>query len=125
MTHESGWVRGHEHYHPTAKPGPISMIHRITSRRGGLGACLLLTAMLGACATLDGVTTTLVAEKRVEHVIAGRGAPAVVFENGLGGSLDWWAKVLPEVSRYAMTFAYNRPGIGGSAGAATPRHNAG
>lgn len=61
------------------------MIHRIKSRRGSLVASLQLTAFLGACATLDGVTTTLVTDKCVEHVIAGRGAPAVVFENGLGG----------------------------------------
>lgn len=77
--------------------------------------------MLSACATLDVVTTAVVAEKRVEHVIAGRGAPPVVFENGLGGTLDWWAKVLPEVSTYTTTFTYNRPGIGSSARAATPR----
>jgi pimeloyl-ACP methyl ester carboxylesterase len=38
----------------------------------------------------------------------------VVFENGLGATMDSWAKVLPEVSKVASVFFYNRPGYGDS-----------
>lgn len=75
----------------------------------------------GACATMEGVTASAIADKRVEHVIAGHGGPTVVLENGLGGKLDWWAKVLPEVAKETRVFAYNRPGVGASDEVSTPR----
>lgn len=90
--------------------------------RGWRAAVLVAVGLaLGACATVEGVTTSIVAERRVEHVIAGQGAPAVVFENGLGGRLEWWAKVLPEVAKETRVFAYDRPGTGASDVASTPR----
>ncbi len=45
----------------------------------------------------------------------------VVFENGLAGRLDWWAKVYPEIAQETSALAYNRPGYGKSAVATTPR----
>lgn len=78
-------------------------------------SAFLAAAALVACATTEGARAPVIDGKRVEMVIAGRGAPTVVFENGLGGSLDWWAKVIPAVSRDAQVFAYNRPGTGASA----------
>lgn len=57
----------------------------------------------------------------MEFVIAGQGTPPVVFENGLGGTLDWWAKVAPEAAKFDTVFAYNRPGYGHSDRASTPR----
>ena len=78
--------------------------------------------LLSGCApSVDGVTTSLVADRPVEYVLKGSGKPAVIFENGLGGRLEWWGKVLPAISGEATTFAYNRPGIGASAAATTPR----
>jgi pimeloyl-ACP methyl ester carboxylesterase len=92
------------------------------ARTTALAAALLAVATsLGGCATVDGVSMTVVSDRRVELAVSGRGVPAVVFENGLGGRLDWWAKVLPEVAKHTTTFAYNRPGTGLSARAATPR----
>ena len=35
--------------------------------------------------------------------------------------MKWWNKVIPEISREATTFAYNRPGYGGSDPVSTPR----
>lgn len=91
-------------------------------RSTAFAAVLLTVALaLASCATVDGVTTSVIAEKRVEHVIRGHGTPTVVFENGLGAHLEWWAKVLPEVARESRTFAYNRPGTGASAVSSTPR----
>lgn len=87
------------------------------------GAAILLVASLyvSACATIEGVNTSVLAEKRVQYVIAGHGAPAVVLENGLGGRLEWWAKVFPEVAKETQVFAYNRPGTGASDNVSTPR----
>jgi len=82
-------------------------------------ACLCL--FLAGCASVSGVTTAVIADKSVEHVVTGLGSPTVVFENGLGGRLEWWAQVLPVISKETQVFAYNRPGIGDSAEVSTPR----
>lgn len=81
--------------------------------------CLFLA--LSGCASISGVTTSSLDGRNVEHVVAGHGAPAVVFENGLGGRLQWWAKVLPVVARDTTVFAYNRAGTGTSTEASGPR----
>ncbi|WP_024881954.1 alpha/beta fold hydrolase [Methylosinus sp. LW3] len=91
-------------------------------RSGRIVATFLVTILaVGGCASMDGVATSVLAERKVEHVVAGKGRPAVVFESGLGGRLEWWSKVLSDVATEATVFAYNRPGIGASAPATTPR----
>jgi len=76
---------------------------------------------LSGCASISGVTTSSLDCRQVEHVVAGHGTPAVVFENGLGGRLQWWAEVLPAVAQETTVFAYNRAGTGSSTEASTPR----
>ncbi len=76
------------------------------------------------CATLS--KTELYKTKngeRVEYLLLENNASAdiVVFENGLGANMDSWAKVLPEVSKVASVFVYNRPGYGDSDYPHTPR----
>lgn len=73
--------------------------------------CMLFTG----CASVSGVSTSVIADKSVEYVLTGQGSPTVVFENGLDGRLEWWAQVLPVISKETQVFAYNRLGIGGSA----------
>ena len=82
---------------------------------------LSCAALAAGCASLPGARTERLGGQQVEYALAGQGTPVVVFENGLGGRLDWWAKVLPEVAWDATAFAYNRPGMGDSAPPATPR----
>ena len=77
----------------------------------GLG---LVSLLLGGCSTVPGATTGSVNGQAVEYVVARQGAPVVVFENGLGATLDWWAKVWPEVVRDTSALAYNRAGYGKS-----------
>jgi pimeloyl-ACP methyl ester carboxylesterase len=84
-------------------------------------AALLLPLVLGACTTLPGATTTPVDGRAVESVVAGQGTPVVVFENGLGGTLDGWAKVWPDAASETTSLAYNRAGYGNSEAAAAPR----
>jgi len=57
--------------------------------------------------------------KRVEVVTAGLvnnqvNKPVIVFENGRGSTLNYWEKVIGEVSKESAVFAYNRPRIGNS-----------
>jgi pimeloyl-ACP methyl ester carboxylesterase len=42
--------------------------------------------------------------------VAGAGAPAVVFEIGIGGPLEEWELVAPEVARFTKVFVYDRIG---------------
>jgi pimeloyl-ACP methyl ester carboxylesterase len=42
------------------------------------------------------------------------GIPTVVFENGLGQSIEHWGSLLTKVGEFAPVIAYDRPGIGGS-----------
>jgi len=51
----------------------------------------------------------------------GRGQPTVVFEAGAGGTLEVWARVQPEVSRFATTISYDRAGNGLSSRGKKPR----
>lgn len=91
-------------------------------RKLGLLLILGLLAMLvSGCASLPNAGTSQVADRRVEYALAGNGGVTVVFESGLGGTMDWWAKVFPEISKNATAFAYNRPGYGKSDPVSTPR----
>jgi pimeloyl-ACP methyl ester carboxylesterase len=47
--------------------------------------------------------------------------PTVVFEAGISGSSLSWANVQPLVAEFANAVAYDRAGLGWSAGALTPR----
>jgi alpha-beta hydrolase superfamily lysophospholipase len=51
---------------------------------------------------------------RVHISESGSGAPAVIFEAGLGEDLATWTNVQPQVARFARTIAYDRPGLGKS-----------
>lgn len=83
--------------------------------------CLACALLMTGCASLPDTRTVRLGEGRVEYALTGKGRPAVVFESGLGGTMDWWAKVFPELAKDTTAFAYNRPGYGDSAPAATPR----
>ena len=78
-------------------------------------------AVLSGCASLPSTVTELIDQRRVEYAVARHGPPVVVFENGLGGTLHWWAKVFPEIAKETTAFAYNRPDYGGSDPVETPR----
>jgi pimeloyl-ACP methyl ester carboxylesterase len=82
---------------------------------------VLLLLLLSGCATLPNVKTDEINNRRVEYSLIRNGASTVVFENGLDGKMKWWKKVIPEISKDATTFAYNRPGYGRSDLVSTPR----
>ena len=82
---------------------------------------VLLVALLTGCASLPNSTTEKIGDRRTEFALTQHGTVPVVFENGLGGRMEWWKKVIPEISNDTTTFAYNRPGYGNSDPVSTPR----
>jgi pimeloyl-ACP methyl ester carboxylesterase len=82
---------------------------------------VILLLLLAGCATLPNVKMEEINNRRVEYSLIRNGASTVVFENGLDGKMNWWKKVIPEISKDATTFAYNRPGYGRSDSVSTPR----
>jgi len=82
---------------------------------------LLMVVFLAGCASLPHSTSETFEDRNIEFSLIRHDTIPVVFENGLGGKMDWWKKVLPEISKDATTFAYNRPGYGKSDTVSTPR----
>src|SRR6185295_14570662 len=52
---------------------------------------------------------------------AGDGAPAVILDNGLGGSSPGWGFVQPDVARFTRVCSYDRAGMGYSDSGPSPR----
>jgi pimeloyl-ACP methyl ester carboxylesterase len=72
-------------------------------------------------ASLKGKESKLFNGAQLEFVSQRSREPTVIFSSGLDGHLEWWAKVLSEVSKTNSVFAYNRPGIGNSDKTDKPR----
>ncbi len=85
------------------------------------GIPVLLVALLTSCASLPNSTTEKINDRQTEFALTQHDTVPVVFENGLGGRMEWWKEVLPEISKDTTTFAYNRPGYGNSDPVSTPR----
>lgn len=83
-----------------------------------LWSCVILVV---GCAALPNAVTEQIDNRHVEYVLTRNSQQIVVFENGLGGTMRWWAKVFPEMAKTTTSFAYNRPGYGKSDPASTPR----
>lgn len=77
--------------------------------------------LVSGCASLPNSMTDQIDNRSVEYALTGNGNQVVIFESGLGGTMDWWAKVFPEISKNTTAFAYNRPGYGKSDPVSTPR----
>jgi len=82
---------------------------------------VLVLALLTGCTSLQGSTTERIDNRQVEYALVMHNTETVVFENGLGGRIEWWAKVFPEISKDTTAFVYNRPGYGKSDLVSTPR----
>jgi pimeloyl-ACP methyl ester carboxylesterase len=75
-------------------------------------AVVLSAVALYLPARMQSFTRVVIDGHAIRMLVAGRGEPAVVFENGGGASLEMWGKVQPEVSRFATTVTYDRAGNG-------------
>lgn len=81
----------------------------------------LFQLLFASCTSLNSKQTNRVRGENLEFVHIHGKQPTVVFENGLEGHLEWWNKIIPEISRTHSVFAYNRPGIGNSDKTNRPR----
>ena len=85
---------------------------------------IILLCTLSGCASLPSASLETVNNKTTEYAQINRSAPVVVFENGLGASMDSWRNVFSEIGKDVTVFAYNRPGYGNSSEAISPRDGA-
>ena len=77
--------------------------------------------LLTRCASLPNSSTARIDNHLTEFALTINDTTPIVFENGLGGRMEWWKEVITEFSESATTFAYNRPGYGKSDPVSTPR----
>lgn len=87
--------------------------------------CGLLMGAWAPMPPMPPVRSAQVDGRAVAFVQVDKAGPAVVFENGLGGTLQEWSQVLSAVEETHTVFAYNRPGVGASAPTDHPRDAAG
>jgi pimeloyl-ACP methyl ester carboxylesterase len=80
----------------------------------------LLMAVLASCVIGVSLSANAQPEKH-RYRQRGSGVPVVVFENGLGDTLETWKSVQDDVSEFTTTFAYNRAGYAGSSSAVGTR----
>ena len=89
------------------------------------GAALFLGLAGVGCLSVPGTQVETVDGRRVELSLATRsGTPAVGFEAGMGGGIELWGKVFPDVSLRSTAFAYSRDGLGNSADVGAARDGA-
>ena len=75
---------------------------------------LVASSVFSGCASLPGTALSSATASGMDCTVAGAGAPVVVFESGIGETLNTWDKVFPEVARLTTVFAYTRRGYSGS-----------
>ncbi len=84
---------------------------------------ILITILFFGCTSLPNEKIGVIDHRQVEYSLIRNNSESaiVVFENGLSGKMHSWDKIIPEISKEATTFAYNRPGYGSSGSVSTPR----
>jgi len=82
---------------------------------------IFFAVLLSGCASLPNSTLEKISNRNIEFALTRNDTIPIVFENGLGGRMEWWKDVLPVISKASTTFAYNRPGYGKSDSISTPR----
>lgn len=81
---------------------------------GTIFCALALFAVTAAAADSGAASDVDVGGYRLHALIAGTGAPVVLFENGLGEPLDTWKSVQPAIAKLTTTVSYDRAGLGQS-----------
>jgi pimeloyl-ACP methyl ester carboxylesterase len=79
-----------------------------------LGAALLCIGAAGRGAYAQAHQLVDVGGYRLDVVRAGHGSPVVVFETGLGDSLEDWTKIWPAIAKTTTVLVYSRAGLGRS-----------
>lgn len=80
---------------------------------------LVISLFLSGCSPIFGASLASNKHKTIDNRMVElynkqNSSPTVVFENGLGGTMQWWSKVIPQIDANLSVFAYNRAGYGKS-----------
>lgn len=75
---------------------------------------LIISALFIGCASLNNSQQIDINGKTVEYILKGSGSPTIVFETGMGPTIDTWNSILDSLSKHTQVYAYNRPGYGNS-----------
>ena len=75
---------------------------------------IVLSIFVCACSGFSGYRILTTRDSKSEYISIGSGPPVIVFENGMGVTMDTWEDIFHELGRKHRLFAYNRPGYGGS-----------
>jgi hypothetical protein len=76
--------------------------------------CFLLLLVLAGCVNDASPPAEAQAREEYRYRQAGSGEPIVVFENGLGVTLETWEAVQEGLDGFTTSFAYSRAGYSGS-----------
>lgn len=82
---------------------------------------VLAALLLSGCASMPNSTVDKIDHRMVEFAMVKHDTIPVIFEHGLAGRMENWKEVVPEISKDATTFVYNRPGYGKSDPVSTTR----
>jgi hypothetical protein len=80
-----------------------------------------LAVILSACSSVPHSQVETIDHRNIEFSSTQHSTTPVIFESGLGGTMEWWKAVLQQISDDTTTFAYNRPGYGKSERVLTDR----
>lgn len=96
-------------------------IHIQTKLKSICIICVICT-MLVNCTSMKNPMEKSIDHQGVEYIMEGSGSPTIVFETGMGPTIDTWDKILDSLSKHTQVYAYNRPGYGKSTLINAPRN---
>jgi pimeloyl-ACP methyl ester carboxylesterase len=76
-----------------------------------ISICLIF---LAGCAIQKETQQLEINGKTVEYIMQGENSPTIIFETGMGQTIDTWNTVLDSLSKHTQVYAYNRPNYGQS-----------
>lgn len=87
-----------------------------------IGIVLVFGVTMVNCTSMKSPMQKSIDHQGVEYITEGIGSPTIVFETGMGPTIDTWDKILDSLSKHTQVYAYNRPGYGKSGLKNAPRN---
>ncbi len=78
------------------------------------GTAVVIILAYFSCSSLYLISHEIVNGRKVDYVSCENGEPTIVFETGMGQTLETWNPIIRLVNALSSTFIYNRPGYGNS-----------
>ncbi len=75
---------------------------------------LILSVFVFVCSGFSSYRTLTTRDSQSEYISIGSGTPVIIFENGMGVTMDTWEDIFHKLGPKHRLFAYNRHGYGGS-----------